>query len=438
MRSKFRNLLMGLSIMMIGGAAWAGSVYRPVQTSRADGVEVRRGASWVSEPVAPDFVIAALGELTPAVAWRPGDPIREVPRQFFGLTTRPAPVPANPASRIDDLAVTQAAAHPTRQSEAFTTPLVNIAGQGFSGVLPPDPAGDIGSTHYIQAVNGNGGALYRIYDKSGNAVTGALSMEVLAAGGACASGFGDPIVLYDEIANRWLLTEFSSTAGRSLCIYHSQFADPTILQTWTRYVVQTPSFPDYPKYGVWPQAYYVGSNEAGAGAEIYALDRVKMLAGQPIVTQRFIAPELPEAYGGLGMGCLAAGAVLIHLFLPEGHALRQAVGGEWRAWALPLLIGGLVWAYRAGLSRLRARLPVAPPAPASGAFSAAELDRYARHIVLREIGGAGQKKLRAARVLVVGAGGRRGSAGSGSLMMTMCRTPTCNGRSSTPTRGSGH
>lgn len=296
MRSKFRNLLMGLSIMMIGGAAWAGSVYRPVQTSRADGVEVRRGASWVSEPVAPDFVIAALGELTPAVAWRPGDPIREVPRQFFGLTTRPAPVPANPASLIDDLAVTQAAAHPTRQSEAFTTPLVNIAGQGFSGVLPPDPAGDIGSTHYIQAVNGNGGALYRIYDKSGNAVTGALSMEVLAAGGACASGFGDPIVLYDEIANRWLLTEFSSTAGRSLCIYLSQFADPTILQTWTRYVVQTPSFPDYPKYGVWPQAYYVGSNEAGAGAEIYALDRVKMLAGQPIVTQRFIAPELP-AFG---------------------------------------------------------------------------------------------------------------------------------------------
>lgn len=115
--------------------------------------------------------------------------------------------------------------------------------------------------------------------------------------------------------------------------------------------------------------------------------------------------RVPARLFWAGMGCLAAGAVLIHLFLPEGHALRQAVGGEWRAWALPLLIGGLVWAYRAGLSRLRARLPVAPPAPASGAFSAAELDRYARHIVLREIGGAGQKKLRAARVLVVGAGG---------------------------------
>lgn len=296
MRSKWPNRLMWLSIMMIGGTTWAGNAYRPVQTSRADGVEVRRGASWVSEPVAPDFVVAALGELASVAAWRPGDPIREVPRQFFGPAARPVPVPANPASRIDVLAATQAGMHPLRLPEAFATPLVNVAGQGFSGVLPPDPAGDIGSTHYIQAVNGNGGALYRIYDKTGTAVTGALSMEVLGAGGACASGFGDPIVLFDDIANRWLLTEFSSTAGRSLCIYLSEFADPTILQTWTRYVVQTPSFPDYPKYGVWPQAYLVGSNEAGAGAEIYALDRAKMLAGLPIVTQRFIAPELP-AFG---------------------------------------------------------------------------------------------------------------------------------------------
>ena len=101
---------------------------------------------------------------------------------------------------------------------------------------------------------------------------------------------------------------------------------------------------------------------------------------------------------------LWAAAILAHLLLPADHALTQAIGGDWRAWALPVLIAGLVVAYRAGLDALRQRaLPAAPPV--AGAFGAAELDRYARHIVLREVGGTGQKKLKAAKVLVVGAGG---------------------------------
>jgi molybdopterin/thiamine biosynthesis adenylyltransferase len=104
------------------------------------------------------------------------------------------------------------------------------------------------------------------------------------------------------------------------------------------------------------------------------------------------------------LGCLWAGAILVHLLLPAGHALRSAVGGDWRAWALPGVLAAAALAYAAGLKRLRAR--AAPPAPArAAAFGEAELDRYARHIVLREIGGGGQKKLKAAKVLVIGAGG---------------------------------
>ncbi|MGB5871935.1 MAG: HesA/MoeB/ThiF family protein [Albidovulum sp.] len=105
------------------------------------------------------------------------------------------------------------------------------------------------------------------------------------------------------------------------------------------------------------------------------------------------------------MVALLWGAVfLAHLILPQDHSLAQALGGDWRSWGALGLGGAGVLAYRAGLNRLRKH--AAPSVvQASGAFSDSELERYARHIVLREIGGTGQKKLKAARVLVVGAGG---------------------------------
>lgn len=111
----------------------------------------------------------------------------------------------------------------------------------------------------------------------------------------------------------------------------------------------------------------------------------------------------------LRLGMIAAlwvGVVLGHLVLPAGHPLRAATGDTAAPW---LLLGGLValgLAYRAGLRRLRGRVEAAdvPAVPDSG-FTETELNRYARHILLREIGGTGQARLRAARVLVVGAGG---------------------------------
>jgi molybdopterin/thiamine biosynthesis adenylyltransferase len=96
--------------------------------------------------------------------------------------------------------------------------------------------------------------------------------------------------------------------------------------------------------------------------------------------------------------------VLAHLVLPDGTELRRVTGGDVRPW---LVLGGVVavaWGYRGALRRLRGRV-VAPVAVSSAKFSETELDRYARHIVLREVGGAGQRKLKDARVLVVGAGG---------------------------------
>ena len=106
---------------------------------------------------------------------------------------------------------------------------------------------------------------------------------------------------------------------------------------------------------------------------------------------------------------LYVGVLFLHLALPAGTPLRLATGGSAAPWLLLGGFGVLVVIYRAGLSRLRAgalrrETQDAPPARPDR-FSEAELDRYARHIVLREIGGTGQTALRKGRVLVIGAGG---------------------------------
>ena len=98
-------------------------------------------------------------------------------------------------------------------------------------------------------------------------------------------------------------------------------------------------------------------------------------------------------------------AIAVHLVLPEGHGLRVLAGGDAQVWAVVGGLAALGAGYVLGLRRLRARVkPVEPPAE-TGPFRAAELDRYARHILLRDIGGPGQQRLKSARVLVVGAGG---------------------------------
>ncbi len=106
------------------------------------------------------------------------------------------------------------------------------------------------------------------------------------------------------------------------------------------------------------------------------------------------------------IGALILGVILGHLLLPPGHPLRVATGREAGLWIALLLIGAVALLYREGLTRLRRRAaaPAATP-PAPDRLQPAEITRYARHIALREIGGAGQKRLKAARVLVVGAGG---------------------------------
>ncbi len=115
---------------------------------------------------------------------------------------------------------------------------------------------------------------------------------------------------------------------------------------------------------------------------------------------------------GLRVGMIAGlwlAVVGLHLALPDGHPLRVATGGEARVWLAFGMVAVLVLGYRKLLVLLREK-SVVPEAAAPGAFRSAELDRYARHILLREIGGPGQRKLKDSKVLVVGAGGLGSSA----------------------------
>ena len=126
------------------------------------------------------------------------------------------------------------------------------------------------------------------------------------------------------------------------------------------------------------------------------------------------AMRAPGSARWLMIGLLYVAVLAVHVVLPEGHPLREALGGSGAEWVALGILGMAAWGYSRLLKQVRARVrpenraPEAgetAPAPRAGAFSEGEITRYARHVTLREIGGPGQKKLKHAKVLVVGAGG---------------------------------
>jgi len=102
---------------------------------------------------------------------------------------------------------------------------------------------------------------------------------------------------------------------------------------------------------------------------------------------------------------LYVAVLALNVALPPGHPLREATGGSAGEWVVLGVLGAAVWAYRVGLTRLRTRVrPENLPPDRDAASAPTRLERAARHIALREIGGMGQQKIEAARVLVIGAG----------------------------------
>ncbi len=164
--------------------------------------------------------------------------------------------------------------------------IVNIQGiNNTGGYVPPDPAGDIGLNHYIQAVNMS----FAIYSKTGALMYGPASLSTLWQGFPIPhTSDGDPIVLYDHLADRWVITQFSlpnyPSGPFNELIAVSQTADP--LGPWYRYGFQFDKMPDYPKLAVWPDGYYMSVNmfTAGtmnwAGPAVVVMERDSMLVGK--------------------------------------------------------------------------------------------------------------------------------------------------------------
>ena len=212
-------------------------------------------------------------------------PVREIQRRITHPgNLMPPPPPVNPTTwKQDPLLALQEAATKTATSGGFGVPNLNFSGQGYTNCVPPDTVGDVGPVHYIQMVNSEFGSSFTIYRKSdGRKIAGPIILDSLSPGGECSDGAGDPIVLYDPLAGRWLMSEMHKDEGGgndALCVYISATDDP-VSGGWYSYCFVTPQFPDYPKYAVWPDAYYVSTNEPGEPGA-YALDRTSMLAGVP-------------------------------------------------------------------------------------------------------------------------------------------------------------
>jgi hypothetical protein len=242
----------------------------------------------VGRPMRPVSLDVDLRDLPVVPAWQPGDPVKDIPRREYPPETTPPPL----TRRIADPLLDRQPVPPAPNTRDFDQPIIHFDAQNYTGINPPDTVGDVGPNHYVQSVNGAGGAQIVVYDKAtGGVLAGPVLLAALGAPSPCNLGFGDPVVLHDALANRWLLAEFPST-GNNICVYISKTPDPVSGGWWFYRLGPLANFPDYPKFAVWPDAYYMTSNEGNA-PPVYALDRTNMLNGaiaRP--AQRFTAPGL--------------------------------------------------------------------------------------------------------------------------------------------------
>ena len=256
-----------LSLSLIVAAVLALSLSLPALGQ--DDRVVIRGAEVLGDPVVGIPIDVDLRDLPVVPPWKPGDPVREVPRRDDGSGN---PV-IDTVPRLDLLLEQQ---QDDRGDEPGFTESLNFEATS-SGANPNDPTGDVGLNYFIEAINGSGGTQVAIYNKAdGTLAAGPFVLDSLSSGGSCASGLGDPIVLFDQVAGRWVLTEFSSS-GNGMCVYTSRETGDPLTGGWCEYVFSDSSFPDYPKYGVWPDLYLASSNQ-GNVAPVYAFDRVNMLS----------------------------------------------------------------------------------------------------------------------------------------------------------------
>lgn len=248
-----------------------GDQVRVIEDLREAGEAPAGQKSSGSKPVSPKVADVDLSKMPAVQPYKPGDPVRVMP----DLRETSAPTAAGTASPTG--------AAPVALGASFE-------GIPATGFLPPDVSGSVGPNHYILMVN----VAFAIFDKQGNTLAGPAPINALWAGfgGPCTTqNNGDPIVRYDRLADRWLLSQFALPGGPQgfhECVAISRTPDP-VAGGWLLYdfpmndATGRPVFPDYPKIGVWPDAYYMGTQRSfpGGGLDVWAFEREKMLNGSP-------------------------------------------------------------------------------------------------------------------------------------------------------------
>src|SRR5882724_9284164 len=203
-------------------------------------------------------------------------PPRPIPRPQQALIVDPvvqstAPAAVMPATSSNFLGV----------GNGFTGPSGSFSVQG----APSDANMAAGPNHIVQAVNSS----YAVFSKTGTVIAGPTTFATRFSnfGGCQNTYYSDPIVQYDRQADRWILSILAYASANSGPYYHciavSTTGDPT--GSYARYAYSFSNLPDYPKMGVWPDAYYVTYNmfqgNTLLGAQVCAHNRTAMLAGQP-------------------------------------------------------------------------------------------------------------------------------------------------------------
>ncbi len=267
----------------------------------------------------PDRDVVKSGEAEPGIS----KPVRTLPKAKTkstapGLTTdQPAAQPGKDGVRDAALQALEAPVN-----DDLTAPLVNFA--GLQGGGPPDPVGDVGPNHYVQMINSS----FQIWNKDGTSPAGGgpflinslWTSNSVNDNGCDTQNAGDPIVLYDQTVDRWMLAQFTTprTAPFDMCIAYSQTPDPT--GAFFTYSFRLGASHDYEKFGIWPDGLYMSTFEGGTlGA--YVFDRAAMVSGSPATFQYF-----GGGTGALGAGVGSGGRV--RMFPSDWDGVNPPAAGE--------------------------------------------------------------------------------------------------------------
>ncbi|MEM1204185.1 MAG: hypothetical protein AAGN66_13225 [Acidobacteriota bacterium] len=262
MRNTFRVFLAACWLLVSVGAVHA-------EAPASEEPIVVRGATSLGDEVIPYKFYGDVRDLPLVSPWEFGDGFEINPRRSLGHLGEPW------APQVLDPLVEKQRAYTPRGGGPSITEVHNFEGIDGGNLFPPDPSGDIGKNYYITAINAS---TFSIYDKvTGNLVAGPTAMDSLGSG-VCAAGRGDPIIVYDQFAERWIMSEFEF-GNSGLCVYVSMTDDP-VSGGWCEYQFVPSRFPDYFKIGIWTDAYTVSANYASAGQPppVYALDRENMMS----------------------------------------------------------------------------------------------------------------------------------------------------------------